>query len=232
MQDTIFALATGSLACAVAIIRVSGPRVPDIAKRFCPVELRPREARYCQVRDPVDQEVIDSGLVLFFPGPTSFTGEDCLEFQVHGGRAVVARMLQALGREAGTRIAQPGEFIRRAFDNGKLALTSVEGVADLIDAKTELQRKQALAQASGGLACKAAEWRELLLDALALVTAEIDFADEGEAPTHVLSEVRGLVQKLTLDSPRNVCSICGIQKMKRSTTTVVNARAASASSYL
>jgi tRNA modification GTPase len=196
MQDTIFALATGSLACAISVIRVSGPRAAEIGKRFCSVELRPREARYCQVRDPVDHELIDSGLVLFFEGPASFTGEDSLEFQLHGSRAVVARMLQALQREPGVRIAQPGEFIRRAFDNGKLALTSVEGVADLIDAKTDLQRRQALAQAAGGLASKANEWREALLDALALVTAEIDFADEGEAPTQVLSAVKGISRRL------------------------------------
>jgi tRNA modification GTPase len=192
MQDTIFALATGSLACAISVIRVSGPRAADIGKRFCSVELRAREARYCHVRDPFDHELIDSGLVLFFKGPASFTGEDSVEFQLHGSRAVVARMLQALKREPGVRMAQPGEFIRRAFDSGKLALTSVEGVADLIDAKTDLQRKQALAQAAGGLASKATQWREMLLDALALVTAEIDFADEGEAPTEVLSAVRSI----------------------------------------
>jgi tRNA modification GTPase len=192
MQDTIFALATGSLACAISVIRISGPRAADLGKRFCSVELQARAARYCHVRDPFTHELIDSGLVLFFEGPASFTGEDSLEFQLHGSRAVVARMLQALQREPGVRIAKPGEFIRRAFDNGKLALTSVEGVADLIDAKTDLQRKQALSQAAGGLAVKAAQWREMLLDALALVTAEIDFADEGETPTGVLSSVRGI----------------------------------------
>jgi tRNA modification GTPase len=196
MQDTIYALATGSLACAISVIRVSGPRAAEIGKRFCAVELRAREARYCHVHDPFDHELIDSGLVLFFAGPASFTGEDSLEFQLHGSRAVVARMLQALQREPGARMAQPGEFIRRAFDNGKLALTSVEGVADLIDAKTDLQRKQALAQAAGGLASKAAQWREMLLDALALVTAEIDFADEGEAPTQVLSVVKSIADGL------------------------------------
>lgn len=196
MQDTIFALSTGSLACAVSIIRVSGPQTAEIAKRFCSAELKPREARFCHVRDPYDDELIDSGLVLFFQGPSSFTGEDSLEFQLHGSRAVIARMLLALERAPGARIAQPGEFIRRAFDNGKLALTSVEGVADLIDAKTDLQRRQALTQAAGGLAAKAVEWREMLLEALALVTAEIDFADEGEAPTHVLAEVRNIAGHL------------------------------------
>ncbi|MDB5643485.1 MAG: tRNA uridine-5-carboxymethylaminomethyl(34) synthesis GTPase MnmE, partial [Hyphomicrobiales bacterium] len=126
----------------------------------------------------------------------SFTGEDCLEFQLHGSRAVINRMFRALASEAGTRIAQPGEFIRRAFDNGKLALTSVEGVADLIDAKTDYQRKQALSQAGGGLAARAEQWREMLLDALSLIAAEIDFSDEGEAPTNVLDDVRTIVGRL------------------------------------
>ena len=196
MQDTIYALATGSMACAVSIIRVSGPRTAEIARRFCAVTLQPRQARYCDVRDPHDHELIDSGLVLFFQGPASFTGEDCLEFQLHGSRAVVTRMFKALQREHGVRIAQPGEFIRRAFDHGKLALTSVEGIADLIDARTDLQRRQALVQAGGGLASQAEAWRHMLLDGLALVTAEIDFADEGEAPTQVLGEVRSIAGQL------------------------------------
>ena len=160
------------------------------------MDLKPREARFCEIRDPYNSELIDTGIVLFFRGPSSFTGEDCVEFQVHGSRAVIARLLQCLGRQPGRRMAQPGEFIRRAFDNGKLALTSIEGVADLIDAKTELQRRQALNQAGGGLAARASVWREMLLESLALVTAEIDFADEGEAPAHVLGEVRGLVDAL------------------------------------
>ena len=196
MQDTIYALATGTLSCAVAIIRVSGPRAADIGRRFCSGDFLPRVARYCEVRDPSSHELIDSGLVLLFPGPSSFTGEDCLEFQLHGSRAVVARMFSALQGEIGARIAQPGEFIRRAFENGKLPLTSVEGIADLIVAKTDLQRRQALVQASGGLAARAALWRDLLLDALALLTAEIDFVDEGEAPTLVLQEVRAIVGRL------------------------------------
>ncbi len=197
MQDTIFALATGSQACAVAIIRISGPRATEIGTAFCKRDLRAREASYARIIDPKTGELIDTGLVLFFVGPASFTGEDCVEFQVHGSRAVVLRLLDALGREPGARIAQPGEFIRRAFDNGKLALTSVEGVADLIAAKTDLQRRQALAQAGGALALRGGIWRDMLLDALALITAEIDFADEGEAPAEVLGVVRKIVENLS-----------------------------------
>jgi tRNA modification GTPase len=196
MSDTIYALATGSLASAVAVVRVSGPQAASVCRQYCSVEPTPREARFCAIRDPENSELIDSGIVLFFRGPSSFTGEDCLEFQVHGSRAVIACLLGSLSRQPGLRIAEPGEFIRRAFDNGKLALTSIEGVADLIDAKTDLQRRQALNQAGGGLASRASAWREMLLEALALVTAEIDFADEGEAPSHVLTEVRQIISVL------------------------------------
>lgn len=196
MQDTIYALATGSLGCAVAIVRVSGPHAASIGERFSGYRLRPREIRFSHISDPVDGELIDSGLVVFFEAPSSFTGEDCLEFQIHGSRAVVARLIESLEREPETRIARPGEFIKRAFDNGKLALTSVEGVADLIDAKTDLQRRQALAQASGALGRHAIAWRDMILEALALVTAEIDFADEGEAPSEVLGEVRAILRRL------------------------------------
>lgn len=196
MKDTIFALASGSLGCGVAIVRVSGPRVKSIAKRFCGSAIAARYVAYKSIRDPRDGELIDTGLVLFFQAPASFTGEDCLEFQTHGSRAVVSRLLSALSAEDGCRIAQPGEFIRRAFENDKLPLTSVEGIADLIDARTEAQRKQALLQAGGHLADQASEWRDDLLDALSLLEAEIDFADESDAPSAVLPQVRKILAVL------------------------------------
>ncbi len=196
MQDTIFALATGTLGCAVAIVRVSGPQALSIAERFCGSALSARKAHFREIHDPRTGELIDSGLVISFPCPSSFTGEDCLEFQIHGSRAVVARLLRALGEQEDCRLAEPGEFIRRAFDNGKMPLTSIEGIADLIDARTEAQRKQALAQAGGHLAEHSEDWRVLLLDALTLIEAEIDFADEGEAPTGVLGQVRPILSVL------------------------------------
>jgi tRNA modification GTPase len=140
--------------------------------------------------------LIDHGIVIFFPGPRSFTGEDCLELQVHGSRAVVALLLRCLAELPGCRLAEAGEFIRRAFEIGKLPLTSVEGLADLLDARTELQRQQSLAQAGGRLAARASIWREKLLEARALIEAEIDFADEGEAPSDVLPHVRGICAEL------------------------------------
>lgn len=196
MQDTIFALASGSLGCGVAVIRVSGPKAKWLADHFCSGDIAVRHAAYKSIRDPRNSELIDTGLVLFFQGPASFTGEDCLEFQIHGSRAGVARLLAALQGEDGCRMAEPGEFIRRAFENNKLPLTSVEGIADLIDARTEAQRKQALSQAGGHLADQAADWRDQLLDAYSLLEAEIDFADEGDAPSAVMPQVRQILSAL------------------------------------
>ena len=209
MQETIFALASGSLGCGVAVVRLSGPRAKDVGERFSGGHLVPRMAAYKEIRDPENGELIDSGLVLFFQGPASFTGDDCIEFQLHGSRAVVTRLFAALQKETLCRFAEPGEFIRRAFENNKLPLTSVEGIADLIDARTEAQRKQALSQAGGHLADQAVDWRDQLLDALSLLEAEIDFADEGDAPSAVMPQVRkilsdlqGSLQQALLDAER------------------------------
>ena len=196
MQDTIFALASGSVGCGVAVVRVSGPQSTRILERFCGGHVAARYATYKSIRDPRDGDLIDTGLVLLFQGPASFTGEDCLEFQIHGSRAGVARLFAALHAEHGCRLAEPGEFIRRAFENDKLPLTSVEGIADLIDARTEAQRKQALAQAGGHLADQASVWRDELLDAFSLLEAEIDFADEGDAPSAVMPDVRRVLAEL------------------------------------
>lgn len=199
MADTIFALASGSMRAAVAIVRVSGPAARQVGEVFCGRQLKARFAHFNPIQSPETGELLDMGLVLFFPKPQSFTGEDCLEFQVHGSEAVIRSLLAELGRRPGLRMAEPGEFIRRAFENGKMPLTSVEGLADLIDARTDAQRRQALAQAGGSLARRAEIWRGLLLEALALLDAEIDFADEGEAPVGVLVEVRALCGSLVND---------------------------------
>ena len=196
MVDTIFALSSGPPPAAVSIIRVSGPDVKNVISAFCRRQVRPRQAQLCDVVDPKSGDRIDSGIVLFFAAPHSFTGEDCLEFQVHGSRAVVAALLRALGDQPNLRPAVPGEFVRRAFECGKLPLTSIEGLADLIDARTEAQRKQALHQAGGKLAHRAEHWRSHLLDARSLLEAEIDFADEGEAPSGVIDEVRSICMGL------------------------------------
>jgi tRNA modification GTPase len=156
----------------------------------------PRKAALARVRDPANGEIIDEALALWFPAPHSETGEDVAELQLHGGRAIVAAVLAVLGRFEGLRMAEPGEFTRRAFENGLLDLTAVEGLADLIGAETEAQRRQAFRQLKGLLGGRAEDWRKRLIQALALIEARIDFSDEADVPEDLvapaLKVVRGL----------------------------------------
>ena len=180
--STIFALSSGRLPAAIAVVRVSGPRAGAALAGLARRMPAPREAMLARLRDPATGEPIDDALVLWFPGPRSETGEDTVEFHLHGGRAVVAAVLSVLGGIEGLRPAEPGEFTKRAFENGKLDLTGVEGLADLIGAETEAQRRQAFRQLAGLLGERAEEWRTRLIAALALVEAIIDFPDEGDVP--------------------------------------------------
>jgi tRNA modification GTPase len=175
--DTIFALASGAGRAAIAVIRLSGAEAGAVLDRIAGRRPAPRRAVLRQLRDPGTDEPLDRGLVLWFPGPRSYTGEDSAELHLHGGRAVVAAVAAALVR-AGARPAEPGEFTRRAFQNGRLDLTEAEGIADLIDAETEAQRRQALRQAEGGLAALHRQWRDRALRLLAHQEAAIEFADE------------------------------------------------------
>jgi tRNA modification GTPase len=186
-RDTIFALSSGRPPAAIAVVRISGPRARFGLETLVRRLPEPRRAALAKVRDPEGGEVIDSGLVLWFPGPRSETGEDMAELQLHGGRAVVAAVLAALGRLEGLRPAEPGEFTRRAFENGRLDLTEVEGLADLIYAETEAQRRQAFRQLSGALGERAETWRQRLIEALALVEARIDFSDEADVPADLVA---------------------------------------------
>ncbi len=195
-MDTIFALASGPPPAAVSVIRISGPQAGTIVNVMTGATLNARIAKMVDIRDPLSRELLDRGLALWFPGPTSFTGEDCAEFQVHGSRAVIISLLEALGKFANSRPAKAGEFTRRAFINGKIDLTAAEGLGDLIDSETELQRKQALSALTGSLARRASGWREELLSLLALIEAFIDFADEGDAPTSIQSEISVGVNRL------------------------------------
>ncbi len=176
MRDTIYALASASGRAAVAIVRVSGPQAGDILNGLCSPPPRPRQASVRKLTD-LRGEVIDEGLVLWFPGPKSFTGEDLVEFQVHGGSAVLSALTVALSG-LGARPAEPGEFTRRAFEAGRLELSQAEAVADLVDAETDAQRRQALGQLGGALAVRNAAWREALLDASAFLGAQMDFPDD------------------------------------------------------
>ncbi len=149
--DTIFALSSGHGRAGVAVVRISGPAAGEVLDRMAAPRPRPRFAAFRRVKHPETGELIDHGLALWFAGPKSETGQDMAELQVHGGRAVVQAVLEAIGKIEGCRLAEPGEFARRAFENGKLDLTGVEGLADLIDAETAAQRRQALRQAEGAL---------------------------------------------------------------------------------
>ena len=179
-QDTIYALSSGHGRSAVAVVRVSGPRVRTIVERLTGTIPPVRQACYRAIRQPMSGEVIDYGIVLYFAAPSSATGEDIVEFHVHGGRAVLRALYNALDAFDLCRPAEPGEFARRGFENGKLDLTAAEGIADIIDAETEAQRRQAQRQAGGALAKLYDGWRHQLIEAQALVEAAIDFSDEGD----------------------------------------------------
>lgn len=177
--ETIFALSTAPGRAAIAVVRLSGPAAGAALAALLGGRLpEPRRAALRKVRDPATGELLDAALVLWLPGPTTETGEDMAELQLHGAPSVVAGVLEALGRLPGLRPAGPGEFTRRAFDNGRLDLTAVEGLADLIAAETALQRRQALAAAGGALSRRLEAWRGRLMHALARLEAAIDFPDE------------------------------------------------------
>jgi tRNA modification GTPase len=192
--DTIFALSSGRPPAAIAVIRISGPRSKDALHALIGRLPEPRRTSLAKVKDPATDEVIDEGLALWFPGPKSETGEDMAELQVHGGPAVIAAMLKALGSLDGLRLAEPGEFTRRAFESGRVDLTAVEGLADLIAAETEAQRKQALRQMQGQLAERVDAWRARLIEARALLEAGIDFSDEGDVPKNLVRQAIGLIR--------------------------------------
>lgn len=195
-RDTIFALSSGRPPAAIAVIRISGPRARVALEQMIGRVPRPRFATLARVRDPESGEVIDQGLALWFPGPQSETGEDVAELQVHGGRAVIAAILAALARLEGFRQAEGGEFTRRSFENGRMDLTAIEGLADLVAAETPAQRRQALQQLEGLLGDRAESWRQRLISALALAEASIDFSDEEDVPEQALAGALEMIRPL------------------------------------
>lgn len=194
MTDTIFAPATAPGRAAVAVARISGPRTADVLRTIAGEVPPARRATLRALYTPGGTH-IDDALVLWFEGPASYTGEDAAELQVHGGPAVMDALTEALAA-TGLRLAEPGEFTRRAFENGRLDLAQAEGVADLVDAETEQQRRQALAQLGGRLSDLEARWREALTEALALYEAAVDFPDE-EVPADVAARARPVLEGLT-----------------------------------
>ena len=204
MAETIFAPATAPGRAGIAVVRISGPAAADAVARLTGTKPPPpryaARARFC---DPASGARLDDGLCLWFPAPASFTGEDVAELHIHGGRASVAALTAALARIAGLRFAEPGEFTRRAFENGKLDLTAAEGLADLVDAETEAQRRQAARQLDGELGALYDSWRARLISALAHLEAVIDFPDE-DLPAGVRGELERGLDALVDDLSRHL----------------------------
>jgi tRNA modification GTPase len=196
---TIFALSSGRPPAAIAVVRISGPRSRLALEKLIGRVPEPRKASFARIRDPANGELIDEAIALWFPGPNSETGEDGAELQMHGGRAVIAAVLAVLGKLEGFRLAEPGEFTRRAFENGRLDLTQVEALADLVFAETEAQRRQAFSQLRGLLGGRAEAWRRQVIEAQALVEAGIDFSDEADVPQGLVTRAMEIVRPLAAE---------------------------------
>ena len=212
-MDTIYALASAPGKAGVAVIRLSGPLVATIAERLCGKCPSPRVTSLTTIKDS-NGEIIDNGLIVFFQGPKSFTGEDVLELHVHGSKAVFEAVSNTLQFIDGVRLANHGEFTRRALQNNKLDLAQVEGLADLIDAETRAQQKQAFRVLSGKLGEKAEHWRTKLIRARALLEATIDFVEE-EVPEDVYPEVVTLLAETRFDLQKEVDGV-GVAERVRS----------------
>jgi tRNA modification GTPase len=185
-DQTIYALSSGRPPTAIAVVRVSGTEAGRVVQTLAGKLPTARMAAHTLLRDPAG-EPIDDAIVLWFPGPASATGEDLAEFHIHGGRAVLAALFAAFAQFENLRPAEAGEFTRRSFENGKLDLTEAEGLDDLIHADTDRQRRQALRQLKGLLGDKARNWRQQIIEALALVEVGIDFSDEGDVSAELLT---------------------------------------------
>ena len=187
---TIYALSTGPGVSGIAVVRVSGKEAAEVVKQLSGDDLPvPRVAVLKKLKNSNTNEMIDEGIVLWFPGPNSYTGEDLAEFHVHGSRAVVSALHSSISRIKNCRLAEPGEFTKLAFQNGKINLLKAEGIADLVSAETEIQRKQAVEIMSGKSSNKFTSWRAKLLKILAHVEAKIDFPDE-DLPKDILDEIQ------------------------------------------
>src|SRR5580693_2009020 len=194
-DQTIFALSSGRPPSAIAIVRISGPQAGVALTSLAGKIPLPRMATRVLLRG-FDREPIDDAVALWFPGPASATGEDVAELHVHGGRAVLAALFSSLSRIENVRAAEPGEFTRQAFENGKLDLTEAEGLDDLIHADTDRQRRQALRQLKGLLGDRARDWRAQIIEASALIEAGIDFSDEGDVPAELIAPALARIKKL------------------------------------
>lgn len=194
---TIYALSSGSPPAAIAVVRISGPQAEPALEALAGRLPPPRHASLAVIRHPDTREVIDNAVIIRFPGPASATGEDVVELHLHGGRSVVAAVSEALEGLAGLRAAEPGEFTRRAFEHGRIDLTEAEGLADLLSAETQSQRRAAIALAGGALARRIHDWQSRLLALSASVEAELDFSDEGDVgPPEWRPDLQGLIAEM------------------------------------
>ena len=186
----IYALSTGPGISGIAVIRVSGKNTAEVVKKLTRSKLpTPRVAHLTKFTKNGPKELIDEGVIIWFPSPNSYTGEDLAEFHVHGSRAVIKAMHASISKIKNCRLAEPGEFTKRAFQNGKINLLKAESVADLISSETEIQRKQALKVMSGKSSEKFNSWREKLLKVLAHIEAKIDFPDD-DLPKNILGDIQ------------------------------------------
>ncbi|HEX8444678.1 MAG TPA: tRNA uridine-5-carboxymethylaminomethyl(34) synthesis GTPase MnmE [Allosphingosinicella sp.] len=197
--DTIFALSSGQPPAAIAIVRLSGPAAASALETLAGLLPVPRTASLRTIAHPATGEPLDRAILLFFPGPDSATGEDIAELHLHGGRSVVAAVLDALGSINGLRSAQPGEFTRRAFENGRMDLAEAEGLADLLAAETQSQRRAALALAGGALSRRVEAWQDRLLQLAAAVESLLDFSDEGDVGDELPTSWTAALGSLTVE---------------------------------
>lgn len=196
-RDTIYAVSSGAGRAGIAVVRISGPAATEVVGRMAPPLPKPRFAAFRRILHPETGEQLDEAIAIFFAGPRTETGEDMLELQIHGGRAVIGSVLGGLGLIPGCRPAEPGEFSRRAFEAGKIDLTKAEALADLVDAETDAQRRQALSQLGGALTDLYDGWRQEMISALALVEAAIDFSDEPDVASDAFEQARGVGARLS-----------------------------------
>ena len=201
-RDTIFAVSSGAAPCGIAILRISGPRATAVAGAIAGALPEPRRAVLRVLREPSEGAVLDRAIVLFFPGPRSATGEDCVEFHVHGGRAVVAAVEAAIATRPGTRRAEAGEFTRRALENGVIDLTEAEGLGDLLAAETEGQRRAALRMAEGGVRAQIEHWSSDLIGVAARIEAQLDFSDEDDVADEALDTIAADITRIATEIDR------------------------------
>ena len=219
-DQTIFALSSGRPPAAIAIVRVSGPQAGHILDSLTGRRPVPRVATRATLRDR-GGEALDYAVTLWFPAPRSATGEDVAEFHVHGGRAVLNALFATLASFPDVRAAEPGEFTRRAFENGKIDLTEAEGLDDLIHADTDRQRRQALRQLQGLLGDRARDWRKQLIESSALIEAGIDFADEGDVPEDLLKPALEKISRLHDEIQKTLAASAQSERLRDGLTVAI-----------